>query len=296
MAGDGLEDELKKVATGVATKVGVSVVTGAGIWLWGQGQSAVAKVSAIRKSLSAKKLPDARLTSRLLIIGPPGVGKTTTGRLLAGDFDAALDIPGAYQESLGVEGYALRDAPHVQLTVPPGQPHRRYYWDAIDAEVASGKYDGIILLSSYGYHSIGEYDPLPHKNSSDPKYLTEYLAACRGQEILVLDHLLPFMNAAKVKSWLLHFVTKQDLWWKDNQKVVAHYREGEYGKKARLIRPGDPQFKQEFAFGSIVIGNFTTSTGKELAKTTAGYDQQTQVQSLRRFWEIVGALQESSDG
>jgi hypothetical protein len=291
MPDDRINPELKEIIEDIGVKASVKL----GVWLWGKGQSAVNLVSSVRKSLSAAPGSSGPSVSRLLIIGSPGAGKTTTGKLLAGEYDDAMDIPGAYQESLGVESYALRDAPEVQLTVPPGQPHRRYYWDPINAEVASGKYDGIILLNSYGYHSIGEFDPLKGKGITKTEYLATYLENARRQEILVLEHLLPFLNANKRKAWLLHLVSKQDLWWGENQTVMEHYLQGEYGKTAKQIRSGDPGFKQEFAFGSIVISNFSTSTGRELVKTAAGYDQQHRVNSMRRFWEVLGTLQERSE-
>lgn len=296
MDSEWLGDEARKMATGAAEKVGTKAitagVTGVGIWLWGKKNEAIQRVSAIRRSLSPRIKGGKVESTRLLIIGPPGVGKTTIGQMLSGAFDDALDIPGAYQESLGVESYTLRNVPRVEATVPPGQPHRRYYWDDVKAKIVSGEFDGIILLSSFGFHSIGEFYQLSPKGPSDPEFLGNYLARCQSDEIAVLDELMPFLSAAKNKCWLLHLVTKQDLWWDLRQSAIVHYRDGEYGERAKRVRQGDCNFRQEFAFGSVVIGNFTTSNGAELARTAAGYEQRLQVESMRRFWEILGSLQE----
>jgi hypothetical protein len=60
----------------------------------------------------------------ILIIGSGGVGKSTLARILSGDFDWLLDEPWRYDESLGIEEFALKDDPKTNIVVPPGQKNR----------------------------------------------------------------------------------------------------------------------------------------------------------------------------
>lgn len=91
---------------------------------------------------------------------------------------------------------------------------------------------------------------------------------------------------------MLTLVTKQDLWWGEQATVENHYRDGDYANVLGQIVAdlGPRNFRYEFVLGSLVIANFTTNRGEPLATTTAGYEQESQVQSLRRLWETLGAL------
>jgi len=266
-----------------------------GQWLWKNREWVIARVKEIREwLLSSRSAPD-QPASSLLIIGPGGVGKSTAAKILAGDYDPLLDMPGEYDESLGIENYSLVDDPTIELVVPPGQKHRRdSTWHGIESALSAGEYHGIILVCSYGYHSLGEISYRHHRlyTGDDTEFLRAYLNESREEEIRVLRRLSPHIKANDRKYWLVTLVTKQDLWWPDNQEVERHYREGPYRDEVREIAEykGRHNFRHELILGSLVIRNFVTEVGEKLAETVAGYDQQYRVSSVRRLWESLDAL------
>jgi len=271
------------------------VLKQAGQWLWNNREWVFARFAEIRRWLFPPK--EARPTSGILVIGPGGVGKSTFARILSGEINYPLDIPGEYQESIPLERYALKDDPTVELIVPPGQQHRRdATWSDLEKTIGAGGYRGIIVTSSYGYHSLGLTSYKRHRLYQNDKaeFLDAFLRECRTDEINVLRRLAPFIQANSRKSWLLTLVTKQDLWWAECEAVESHYRSAEYGQliEGLLQDAGKKILRHEFAFSSLVISNFSTGVGELLANTVAGYDQILQVQSLRRLWETVYALKE----
>ncbi len=233
--------------------------------------------------------------SGILILGEGGTGKSTLGRILAGEFDWLLDAPGRYEQDIGVRRYTLEGSPKVEIVVLPGQErYRAVTWDDLLKDVTGGKYRGIILLGAYGYHSFGEVSYKEHKLHRDTKkqFLEAYLPDRRAEEIKVLERLASPLRLLHGKCWLLTVVAKQDLWWPERQEVEDHYREGEYGAKIRALLEGHDSRKvrHEFAFTSLVISNFVTDKGELLRKNAAGYDQKLHVESLRRILETIDAL------
>jgi hypothetical protein len=238
------------------------------------------------------KTPNAK---RVLIIGPGGVGKTTVGKLIAGHQPAPLELPGQYLESFDPETVSIKDdTRNVGLVIAPGQEHRRdRSWGEIESDIAKGTYHGIILVSAYGYHALG----LSYKNHKLYKgdvdeFLSDYLAARREDEKAVLQRLEPFIKSCPDKCWVLSLVTKQDLWFGEQTAVESHYREGVYGKHLIQIQnaKGAQNFRHEFVFASLIVNNFRTTEGENLASTVAGYDLPKQVASARRLVETLAAL------
>jgi DNA polymerase III delta prime subunit len=263
-------------------KVGADVVA----WLWTNKKI----VSDVTKWLfrRSNKRP-------FLIMGAGGVGKTTTARLLKGEFDQAAKIPGVYEESMELETYSLKDDSRVTVVVPPGQVHRRdSTWKELEAGISADKYRGMILVSSFGYHSLGEisYKSLPSYKGDDAKFLVDYTKDRRQEEINVLKRLIAHVATTQKRFWLFNVVTKADLWWPQHQAVRDHYERGEYGRiiDEGTTNLGKTHFRQESAFGSLVISNFVTGRGELLAKTASGYDQHLQREFVQRFWKALTAL------
>jgi hypothetical protein len=240
--------------------------------------------------------------SRILILGPGGVGKTTLGTFLAGREDRSpFATPQVYNESIAVERYAVQPegGPEAMILVPPGQEHRRVTtWEELYKNLREGHFHGIIFLVAYGYHSVGQarWRELPlakaMRRKTLPAFMKQYLERKREEEMKVLEEMSPHIRACNAKLWLMTLVGKEDLWYSDRTKVLEHYQSGEYGSRIReLQQANEPQiFKHELVLASLVISNFTSSVGETLAKNQAGYDRVLQVNSLRRLVEVFDSL------
>ncbi len=264
-----------------------------GRWLWDNKAWVIARLADIRRWL----FPPAEegSASNILIIGPGGVGKTTFAQLFSGKYDSPLEVPGVYEESIDLERYTLEDDPSIELIVPPGQRHRRdATWTELEKSIGAGAFRGIIVVASYGYHSLGEISYKDHRlyRGDDAVFLANFLRECRGDEVGVIRRLAPHIRGIGRKSWILTLVTKQDLWWHECAEAESFYRAGEYGTIIDEVvgHLGQSRLRHEFAFTSLVISNFTTGRNEVLARTIAGYDQIQSVKSLRRLWEIFDAL------
>ncbi len=231
----------------------------------------------------------------LLIMGAGGVGKSTVGELLSGQFDKAARIPGVYEESLELETYSLQDDARVSIIVAPGQNrHRDSTWQELERGIAADKYRGLILVNSFGYHSLGDisYKSLPLYKGNDDQFMADYLKNRRDEEIVVLNRLLPHIATTQKKFWLFNVVTKADLWWPQLQGVRNYYERGQFKRiiEQGLAKLGTAHFRRENAFGSLVISNFKTGRDEVLAKTARGYDQHLQRDFVERFWKALTAL------
>lgn len=265
-------------------------------WVWDRKDEIVRKLTDLygwyRGSSSAKKARPG-----LLILGAGGTGKSTLAKLLAGEYDLLLDPPGAYEESIDIEHYTLQGPPEVEIVVPPGQEHRREAtWNDLLADIAAGRFRGIIMLVAYGYHSLGQVsykDTRLYKEKGKQKdFLKAFLEDKRAHELAVLRQLAPNMKLNQGRLWLLTVVAKQDLWWPKKSEVEDHYRNGGYGAEIQqmLGQLGQRQFRHEFAFASLVIRNFVTGRDEKLKSNAEGYDHTLQIASLRRLIETIDAL------
>jgi hypothetical protein len=261
-------------------------------WLWKNkdwiGRRLKDVSSWFRKGNATKREPG------ILILGTGGSGKSTLARILSDPgFSFLLDLPGEYEESIGVESYALKDSPGVEIVVPPGQKHRREAtWGDLHSDLATGKYRGIIVLSAYGFNNFAlSYKDHSLYDGRKERFLTNYCEHQRAEDIGVLRELIPHLTACKTKLWMLSIVVKQDLWWPKRVDAERHYREGLYAAELSRIRERrGREFRHEFVFASLVISNFVTGAKETLKTNAAGYDQILQVQSLRRLFETVDVL------
>ena len=226
-------------------------------------------------------------TRGILILGAGGVGKTTLARLLAGQYHQLAQTLGKFEEDLAIEKYALSDHPEIEIVVPPGQHHRRdASWSDLLRRVASGEFRGVVLLSAYGYHSIGErsYKTLPQYHGKKEEFLEQYFDDKRHDEFKIISDLVPRLKENSAKLWLVSLIAKEDLWHRKHLAVEQHYRAGAYATEIQKIsKRKEPRlFRHEYVFASLVISNFTTGKGERLQPNAEGYDQALQLESLGR--------------
>jgi hypothetical protein len=145
----------------------------------------------------------------ILIIGPAGTGKTTLAKLLSGQFNAWLfGDAWKYEESIGEETFKLFDAPNVEIVVPPGQKYRQdVSWAEVRSDITNGRYSGIILMTAFGYHTpTVAYKRHPLYADNISQFRTDYTRACLSDELAVLQFLLPAIESAAGRTWLLTLV------------------------------------------------------------------------------------------
>jgi hypothetical protein len=276
------------------------VVTGqVANWIWENKREIGKLLTGLYGWFRGKGRKDKR---GILVIGPGGSGKTTLGLLLSGEYDWLTDSPRAYTESRKLERYTLKDDKRVEVVVPPGQKHRREaYWSNLQADIAAGKFRGVILLAAYGYHTLAaqlSYKDHPLYARKKGAFLGAYLEEHRREELRILQQLTPYLGLCPHRVWLLTLVAKQDLWWDDHAAVERHYRDGEYGGEVRKLSTakGNRDFRHETVLASLVISNFDTSRQERLKANAEGYDQRMQVESIRRLMETAGALKDWETG
>jgi energy-coupling factor transporter ATP-binding protein EcfA2 len=238
---------------------------------------------------------EAKAVRGVLVLGPGGCGKTTLGKILSGKYEILTDSLKNYDESLTTEIIEPGQKSRPRVVIPPGQRHRwESEWRIPLNDLATGKYSGLVLLGSFGYHSIGELDLRLHPlwKGKMRQFVRDYTADCLNEEIAALNHVSASLRANVAPIWVLNVVTKEDLWTSERDAVSNFYGQGKFGTLLRevLNSKDASQFRVEVVLTSLTIHNFTTSRGELMQKTTAGYDHTAYAKSLLRLLKSLDDL------
>jgi energy-coupling factor transporter ATP-binding protein EcfA2 len=236
---------------------------------------------------------------KVLICGYSGTGKSTLGKLLSGEFGRD-DILQPYQISLRAENLELDSTTRGSITVLPGQPSlpgQAGFWNNAFREVSSNKFNLVINVVAYGYHSISQTDyqnlPSYQPGITIQQFLDDYSQVRREKELEVLSQLLPHLSIANNNQVvMLTLVTKQDLWWPQRQQVREHYQTGVdsiYNKSIQEIQNtlGKSNFVHEYISASLLTKNFAVGNGEVLVPVAEGYDQATQIMNFDRVLNFI---------
>jgi len=299
MTGSPYERFLRAARAEGGQPVSAGVLGKARSFLWTNKERIVTTVAAIRSWFrTGRGTTD---SPGILVLGPGGGGKSTLAMLLSkDDYNPLYDLPEGYKESVEIERCRLPGQVPAEVIVPPGQPERRAAtWGDLHADLAAGKYRGVILVFAFGHLSFS-VSYKDHKLYHDDKerFLEEYWIAQRDEELKVFQELVPHMMASPGKLWVLTLVTKQDLWWPDTRQAWKHYTSGGFDAEIRKVysRKEAHLFRHETVLSSLVISNFSSGAGEVLKPNAAGYDQHHQIQSLRKLFETLEALREWEAG
>ena len=242
---------------------------------------------------------------RIAVLGPAGAGKTTLGRFLSGELAGSGGDP-LYKESYDMERFRLKGDAVCSLLVAPGQKRRIQGREDLYQRLMKGKAAAIVNVVSYGYESLGAlsfkqttlYQTLS-ATAGHPltleDFLPYYFAERRQEEQAYLEAVIPSLEQAKRKVWMITLVTKEDLWWDQRDAVHAHYEQGTYNKTIEAVvnvRKTLP-LQHEYLYASLVISRMITEQNDVFAENVAGYDQHIQYAHQERLLTALLALVDS---
>jgi hypothetical protein len=207
------------------TEIAVAIEVGAALWKASDDLNLREKVSDFF-----------RQKENLVVLGASGVGKTNlivslnaAGGLIAANWRMNRTTATVRQQvRINGEPYRVIDTPGQRL-------HQADRLETV-REASRRPLVRIINVVSYGYH---EYDTdVSNVIRADGQPDPAFLERRREEELSALNEWLPILGDRSITKWVLTAVSKADLWWKENEKVLNHYRSGEYHK---AIMNADPK-------------------------------------------------------
>jgi hypothetical protein len=230
---------------------------------------------------------------KIFVFGSAGAGKSTFGKILEGQEEVAK-ISGSYKVSSDTEYYGVKDKHFVQVAVPPGQAAYLFSdWAPLYNALQDSQRSVVVNIGCWGYHSA-EKDELAniaefHSGITDANR-SDFLSNRRKIELDNLEQLVQPLCGYQHKLHMITLITKQDLWWKEKDKVRKFYEDGsEYSKKLERIRKAKGMASFVHHFRSLSFGqiNFKTADGHTLFETAAGYDNSLLNANFENFMTLL---------
>jgi energy-coupling factor transporter ATP-binding protein EcfA2 len=202
-------------------------------------EAAIEIISKAHKQGWVDKLISAlRKKHRVLVLGATGAGKTAFLDSLSEVVPKAINLMNRTEY---VEKYHVRISkrPFILVDTPGQIPHRSKRIAAIrEAMKEKSGIAGIINVVSYGYlESRAIAKP---EIKSNGRVSETFLKEQRQVEIEMLDEWIPLLGGVESAGWLITVVSKADLWWRQRDKVLAHYETGPYYEalgEAQSLKP-----------------------------------------------------------
>lgn len=200
---------------------------------------AVADVWQLSEQLELRKrLVDFfRKKPHIVVLGSTGTGKTNLLRCLANSAGLVGAIhPSARTEASRPQHVRINNTPFIVVDTPGQAFHQPDRLKTVREAMARDKVR-IINVVSDGYH---EYLDRADEAVRNKQPVEEFLEHHRQQEIDSVKEWLPIIGDRNTTEWVVTVITKADLWWSEQGRVVAHYTAGEYGQLLRQIDAGLP--------------------------------------------------------
>lgn len=232
----------------------------------------------------------------IVIFGAGGTGKSTLGKILAGEF--GLDnILQPYQISVRSEQLQLDSKIPSSILVVPGQSGFINQWDEPLRQIANSQIDLIINVVSYGYHSFTKsgystYRSHPHYQTgmTADNFVAIYSQNNRDIEMELINKLAPALSLVhQKKTVMITLVTKQDLWWSNRVGVSDYYQSGDYDRVIKVVEQklGSNNFVHQYISLALVTENFRVSDSEILIPVAEGYEQKIQVVNYYQLLEFL---------
>jgi hypothetical protein len=205
----------------------------------GEFEAAVKLVELAHKQGWLDKLLTAlRKKHHVLVLGCSGTGKTALVESLTADLPSAID---RMNRTEFIEKHAIRVAKHpFVFTDTPGQSlHKSRRVQAV-REALKRHRIGAINVVSYGYHEsritrVGNEPAIVAGAANEA-----FLQLNRDREIEALGEWTEILGDPASTNWLITVVTKADLWWNQQEEVLAYYSQGPYARAlgaAKTLHP-----------------------------------------------------------
>jgi len=159
----------------------------------------------------------------ILILGCSGAGKTELVKSLESLTPEIIHYSSRTRDK-SISGLKINNVPFQFIDVPGEENDLPIRNQAIIDHLET--IDVVINVVSFGYHeyTYGKDDALLDRTHISDDYLDKN----KQREIETIPEWSVSLGGGLRKYRLITVVTKADLWWADNPKVLEHYKSGDY--------------------------------------------------------------------